>query len=92
MWYPGRGVSGFLNVWCRDYPEALEHHQSHTGSYLLPYKKQFVVVSTPFIRTLGFTSDSDELWSAIGGNLIEAYAGTQWDTLCRIRIRRMPQD
>lgn len=51
------------NIWFANYEEAKAVHADHDG-YLLPYKNQFMIVDTDYIRSLGFEKN-DHRWAAI---------------------------
>jgi hypothetical protein len=57
--YPAGG--GHINLWYKSYEEA----RAIGKGYLLPYKKQFLVVDRYFIESLGLDPD-DEDWQKIG--------------------------
>ena len=52
---------GSLNHWYASYDEA-RSHQRASGGYLLPYRKQFMVVSAAFVRDLGLDPQA-EAWT-----------------------------
>ncbi len=65
FWYRDQ-CSVLLNHWCRHYEEAKDVLHSE-GGYLLPYKKQFVVVKQQYLELLGVDAD-DPLWSVLGND------------------------
>ena len=54
---------GFLNHWFANYADAKFYQQSNRG-YLLPYKNQFFVCDTDYIKHLGFDSEDPD-WRLI---------------------------
>lgn len=52
-----------LNIWSASYAEA-KQIQADSGRYLLPWKKQFVLVQADFVESLGI-DPSHEDWSRI---------------------------
>lgn len=62
-------VHGYWNIWSANYTEALTIRADH-GGYLLPYKRQFMVVETHYLEGLGF-DPSDADWERIERNWIE---------------------
>lgn len=65
FWYQDQTVT-LLNIWCRDYQEALQV-LAEQGGYLLPYKKQFLVVQKPYIKMLKMNPEAP-LWAALNNN------------------------
>ena len=61
--YP-RGGSAFTNEWFADYDEAQRARRT-SGGFLLGYRRQFVVVTDTFVRTMGLDPDDPD-WSALG--------------------------
>jgi hypothetical protein len=62
MLYPTK-CAGQLNLWYREYDEAVSGRDA-AGGYLLPYRRQFMVVQPSFIEALGLDPDAPE-WRAI---------------------------
>lgn len=52
----------YLNHWCRQYDEARAVLAAR-GGYLLPYRRQFVVVSPGYIKAIGLEPE-DAAWTA----------------------------
>jgi hypothetical protein len=61
--YPVR-CSGHLNLWYRRYDDAVVGRRESAG-YLLAYRRDFLVVDSWFIETLGLDPDANE-WLRIG--------------------------
>lgn len=55
---------GHWNIWSASYEEARGIREEH-GGYLLPYKRQFLIVERSFIDSLGLDPDDPD-WQAIG--------------------------
>ncbi|KQV85573.1 hypothetical protein [Rhizobacter sp. Root1221] len=53
---------------------------------LLPYRRQFVVVSRHYLDELGVPADLPD-WPATGHDLVAAYASPPWLRLCAMRLR-----
>jgi hypothetical protein len=53
-----------LNLWYKTYSEAAEM-QKQRGSYLLAYRKQYLVVDRYYIESLGLDPDDPD-WKALG--------------------------
>lgn len=85
MWYDASCIK-YTNQWFSTYSEALEIHQ-HNHYYLLPYKRQFLLVTEAFMFSLGLTEHELEPLGQAGGDLISCYASEVWDKLAQLRIR-----
>ena len=57
-----------LNRWFASYDEAAASRKKF-GGYLLPFRRQFVVVESAAIRALGLDPDDPD-WDAIGWDLV----------------------
>ena len=66
LWYEV-ATDVFLNHWCSTYDEARQVLASQ-GGYLLPYRRQFVVVERGYVKVLGLDPD-DPAWEAVGHDL-----------------------
>ena len=56
----------YWNIWSASYEEASGIRAEH-GGFLLPYKKQFLIVEPDYLAALGL-DPSDPDWTAIGRN------------------------
>ncbi|WP_288903483.1 hypothetical protein [uncultured Sneathiella sp.] len=86
LWYDPK-CSGLLNLWCRNYEEALIQFVQREGYFLFPYKTQFVVANHDYIRALGFTADHS-LAQAGNRNFVEIYGSPAWDDLTFQRLQQ----
>lgn len=84
FWHaPRTGI--LLNQWFAGYGQARAVHARDAGSYLLPYKRQFVLVQGYFIEELG-VDPGDVAWDALGRDLVAGYGGEGWARLARQRM------
>lgn len=74
-----------LNLWCRNYDEALAA-QAENGGFLLPYRRQFVVVQNTYIEILGM-DPADPAWEAIHHNLTKPADKPSYDRLVMSRLK-----
>jgi hypothetical protein len=72
-------LGGFLNKWFANYAEAKSHLQSE-GGFLLPYKKQFFICETNYIKQLGF-DPNDPDWKLIGYDWVNPDDVQAWQRL-----------
>ncbi|GAB2580816.1 hypothetical protein GCM10027034_09880 [Ramlibacter solisilvae] len=83
FWY-APACSALLNPWFADLGRARLARDEQ--SFLLPYRRQFVVVRGEFIRALGL-DPFDPDWSAAGRDLTACYGSAPWGALCMARLR-----
>ena len=55
----GPGCTAHYNIWSASYEEARAIREEH-GGYLLPYKRQFLIVDRHFIETLGLDPEDPD--------------------------------
>lgn len=87
LWYD-KACSALLNHWFAGYDDALASLRSHSGRYLLPYDRQFIVAEAPFVLAIGLDPAAPE-WDRIGRDLVGGYGGPEWTTLVDQRLRQM---
>jgi hypothetical protein len=85
FWHSPR-CDALLNEWHAHYGTARQALHSAPGRFLLPYKRQFVVVQTHFLRELGLDPD-DALWTATQADLVGSYGTPAWSELAARRLR-----
>lgn len=84
FWHaPRTGI--LLNQWFARYEEARAIHAQDAAAYLLPYKRQFVLVQADFIAELGVNA-GDPAWDAIARDAVAGYGSEAWLTLARQRM------
>lgn len=79
------GCSTMLNRWFADEAQARQAHAA-SGGFLLPYRRQFMVVQGDFIRELGL-DPQDPAWTAAGHDLTLAYGSAPWVALSLRRLK-----
>lgn len=83
FWYAPRCIV-HLNTWIADRGQALAARQRASG-FLLPYRRQFVLVEEGFVRELGL-DPADPAWEAAGRDLVSTYGSPAWAALARQRL------
>ncbi len=80
----------FINEWFVDYQQAQTQLTRNAGKkWLLPYKKQFIVVEKEFIHTLKIDESYQHLWTEINNDMVESYLNSAWDMLaCQVIKKR----
>lgn len=79
--YPDRG-DVFINEWFSSYANAKQIVSEHLPSkWLLPYKKQFIVVGQDYIDCFNLNSQLTELWRYIANDMQASYNSKAWDHL-----------
>lgn len=74
-------VGGYLNLWYANYSEAKIELQAH-GGFLLPYKKQFFICNTTYMKQIGFDPDSPD-WVRIAYDWVKPSDQDAWQRLYR---------
>jgi hypothetical protein len=70
----------FVNLWFSDYEEAkLALSMQENKSWLLPYKKQFIVVKKEYLLSLNISSNVEKLTTEINHDLYQGYGSPLWD-------------
>lgn len=85
FWHaPRTGI--LLNEWFarREQAEAALGRQPE--AFLLPYRRQFMVVQGDFVRELGI-DPGHPAWAAIGRDLVRGYGTPAWLALARQRLQ-----
>ncbi len=72
-------VGGYLNSWFANYGEAKSHLES-AGGFLLPYKNQFFICNSNYIKQIGFDPDDPD-WKIIGFDWVEPADQAAWQRL-----------
>ncbi len=88
LWHAPRANS-IINQWFASLAEAREVHAKRPALYLLPYRRQFVLVQSDCITELGL-DPRDPAWEACGRDLVAAYGKAPWLTLARQRLAAPP--
>lgn len=77
------GCDALLNQWFADAGAA--RAALRPGRYLLPFRRQYVVVEAPYLRELGL-DPADPAWLVLQGDLVAGYGTSAWHTLARRRM------
>lgn len=89
FWHaPRTGI--LLNLWLAKYEEAQAALEADPRAYLLPYRRQFMVVQADFIQELGVDANHPA-WAEATHDLVAAYGGSAWLTLASQRLKA-PRD
>lgn len=86
FWYDPRS-KGLLNQWfasCEQARAALQ--ATPRRCFLLPYKRQFMVVEDDFIRELGLDPE-DAVWVTAARDMVQAYGSAAWQELGLARLK-----
>ncbi|MBA3592967.1 MAG: hypothetical protein H0W47_04115 [Polaromonas sp.] len=85
FWHaPRTGI--LLNLWLARYEEARAALEADPQAFLLPYRRQFMVVQADFIQELGVDT-SHPAWAEATHDLVAAYGGSAWLLLAGQRMR-----
>jgi hypothetical protein len=85
FWHaPRTGI--ILNEWFADREEARAALRRQPGAFLLPYRRQFMVVQADFVRELG-VDPADAAWAAMGHDADQGYGTAAWLALARQRLQ-----
>jgi len=85
FWH-GPEVAGLSNLWYANYADADKQLQVDPHLYLLPYRRQFMLVSTHYLEALQLNLDAG-LWHGLQRNLTLAYASPAWQALALQRLQ-----
>jgi hypothetical protein len=87
LWYNNE-CSSLMNLWFTDYLQAKAAANQNKNCYIIPYKKQFIVVEKSYIKTLNLLDGLDELWTNLNGDLVATYPSILWDEMAYEAISR----
>lgn len=87
FWYAD-ACGAMTNQWLAHYAEAEAILRSDASLYLVPYRRQFVLVNRYFVEAIGLDPDARE-WSELGRDLVAGYGGAAWRTLALKRLDAM---
>ena len=80
------GCHALLNQWCAAHEEARRLQASDPGSFVLPYRRQFMLVHDDFIRELTL-DPADPAWAESQRDMAQAYASGAWYALAMRRLK-----
>lgn len=89
FWYALK-TDVLLSYWCHNYQESLEI-QIENGGYLLPYRKQFVVVQKTYIEILRM-DPADPAWESVQYNLVKPGDLAAYKHLVLSRLKQIQND
>jgi len=78
--------NAMLSAWFSTHAEARGARSVGPRSFLLPYRRHFVVADADFIVALGL-NPAEAAWTALQHDLVAGYAGDAWATLAFQRIK-----
>jgi hypothetical protein len=81
----------YLNNWIAGIEPARQAFAALPGAFLVPYRRQFVVVEDGYIRALGL-DPADPAWAALRRDLVGGYGSPAWRELCRLRLQASRTD
>lgn len=87
LWYE-HACGALTNQWFARYEEARAILAGDPSLYLLPYRRQYVLVDLYFIELLGLDAAARP-WTEAGRDLVGAYASPAWNALALQRLRAM---
>jgi hypothetical protein len=87
FWHAARtGV--LLNQWFATHAEARAVHAHDPGAYVLPYRRQCMLVQAEFVAALGM-DPQHAAWAALGHDLVAGYGSPAWVQLVLQRLTQM---
>jgi hypothetical protein len=85
FWHaPHTGI--LLNLWFAKYEQARAALDADPAAFLLPYRRQFMVVQDDFVRELG-VDPGDAAWARVGHDLVRGYGSADWEQLALRRLK-----
>ena len=75
-----------LNLWLAKYAQAQAALAADPAAYLLPYRRQFMVVQGHFIEALGVDA-GHPAWADTSHDLVAAYGSKAWLELAGQRLK-----
>lgn len=85
FWHaPRTGI--LLNLWLARYAQARAALEADPAAFLLPYRRQFMVVQADFIRELGMDGEHPA-WAETAHDLVAAYGSEAWLMLAAQRLK-----
>ena len=85
FWHAPR-TGMLLNLWLARYEVAQAALKDDPRAFLLPYRRQFMVVQADFIEELGMDA-SHPAWAGTAHDLVAAYGGGAWLLLAGQRLK-----
>ncbi|MFZ6773144.1 DUF2087 domain-containing protein [Undibacterium sp. SXout7W] len=85
FWH-GSEVGGYTNHWYASYADAVRQLQVDPSAYLLPYRRQYVVVRAEYLLALGLSTE-EACWQPIAHDLVGGYGSASWLQLAQQRLQ-----
>ena len=85
FWHAPR-CNSLLNAWFANYAQARATLDAERGTFLLPYRRQFVVVNDVFLHELGL-DPTHAAWADAQRDLVHAYGNAAWLALGLRRLK-----
>ncbi|MCW9034701.1 MAG: hypothetical protein OQJ97_10830 [Rhodospirillales bacterium] len=85
LWYSQKCMP-FLNLWFATYEEARAVLKDNPDFYLVPYKKQFIVVDHNYLKAINLWEGCQTEWQAIDRDAVNGYGAPEWHHLVWARI------
>ncbi|TDF42386.1 hypothetical protein EYS14_06080 [Alteromonadaceae bacterium M269] len=76
-----------INHWFSSYSEAREIHLLRQESYLLPYKRHFVVAGSGYLTAIGLNQQVLDEFPSMNLDFVQSYGTAEWDKLSLTIIR-----
>jgi hypothetical protein len=88
--FSNQACNKYINLWFVDYQQAkVTLSQQKNTSWLVPFKKQFIVVKKEYLLTLNISNNIEKLTTEINHDLYQGYNSHIWDKLvCEIIRKR----
>ncbi|MBP6404096.1 MAG: hypothetical protein KA335_00440 [Ramlibacter sp.] len=80
------GTGVLLNQWFARVDEARAVQQADPGAFLLPYRRQFMLVQDDFIREIG-CDPAHPAWRELSRDAVRGYASAAWTAVAMQRLR-----
>lgn len=81
-----KGTGALLNQWFASADEARAVQKADPGAFLLPYRRQFMLVQDDFIREIG-GDPAHPAWRELGRDAVGGYASPAWSIVAMHRLR-----
>jgi len=86
LFYPPAG-HGLTNEWFADYQSAQFVLRKANNKWLFPYKNQFIVVGTDYLKAFGFNDEILSKFHLINNDMQDSYNTQLWDEITRAVIK-----
>ena len=76
-----------INLWFSSYTEAKFALSANPTSYIIPYQRQFIVVTEDYLKVIALNEVKKSLWLEVKHDLVASYATDAWDKIAHVRLR-----